>query len=72
MYWAKVSKNTYVLSSGWDALVISGWTFFGNAFFDIRSYCYFWLKVRNLVAFGNYNNAHIQMYGTTPSLYENL
>ena len=39
MYWAKVSQNTEVLRSGWDVLVISGYTFFGNAFFDVPSYC---------------------------------
>ena len=39
MYWAKVSQNADVLRSGWDVLVISGWTFFGKAFFDVRSYC---------------------------------
>ena len=32
--WAKVSKNTDILRSGWDVLVISGWIFF-----DVRSYC---------------------------------
>ena len=28
-----------VRSSGWDVLVFSGWTFFGHAFFGVRSYC---------------------------------
>ena len=35
----KLHKTLNVLRSGWDVLVISGWTFFGNAFFDVRSYC---------------------------------
>ena len=39
MYWAKVSQNTDVLRSGWDVLVISGQTFFGKVFFDVRSNC---------------------------------
>ena len=28
--WAKILQNTDVLRSGWNVLVISGWTFFGN------------------------------------------
>ena len=37
--WLNFSQNADVFWSGWDVLVISGWTFFGHAFFDIRFYC---------------------------------
>ena len=38
---------------------------------DLFSYIsYFWLKVRNLVAYESYARTHV--YVTLPSLYENL
>ena len=36
---AKASQKHGVLSSGWHVLVFLGWTFFGHAFFGVRSYC---------------------------------
>ena len=34
-----LAKTHDVLRSGWDVLVFSSWTFFGHAFFGVRSYC---------------------------------